>query len=250
MERTAKNRTGAIVTAALLAVIALLGGLAFLPSIRGGSTPATYAMQTDEEAIRALGCCRASIYSREFIGQLSGSVKAKVFGLPITLRLTGSRSVSGEDYTEVVEGRSRLVKAAIKREGSGDGIAVSRGTYENKRFVYGQPKHYSREQYIETFGKPNTDIVRYELDGAIVCAETVGDNTYRFVLDPARATAFCRNEIKYVLGGKSVEYDSVEFTLVTDGEAPTSVTVKEVFKVDKFGGTTCRAEYTEVFSFK
>lgn len=254
MEKAVKSRKGLWIAVISAVVILLLGGLSFLPSIRGGSraTAVSYAaMNNDEGALCALGCCQAAVATRAFETSMTGAVKARVFGLPITQRVTGGRTVDGENFCERAESVSAFVKAGMLRECREGTLGAVRGAYKHKRFEYGKVQPLSRDSFIETYGKPNTALVKYELEGAVISAETIGENTYRYVLDPTRATAYCRNEVRTLLGSKSYpKYESVEFTLVTDGEFPLSVTVKEKFEADKFGGTKCSAEYTEVFTFK
>ncbi|MDE7107795.1 MAG: hypothetical protein K2O39_05670, partial [Clostridiales bacterium] len=115
---------------------------------------------------------------------------------------------------------------------------------------YNNEQPLSEKNYKARYGQPFTGIVKYKLENAVISATVVGDNVYKFVLDPSKATIYSRNEVKTTLGGKSYpKYSRVEFTHPTDSERPVKVTATEKFRVDKFGGTNCTAEYTEVFNF-
>ncbi len=78
----------------------------------------------------------------------------------------------------------------------------------------------------------------------------VGENEFRFELDPAIATEYSKNAVKTALGGKSFPfYSHVSFTLFTDGDRPLKTVCNEKKRVNKFGGTNCTAVYTEMFAF-
>lgn len=253
MDINAKKIKSLLPAIAFTAVLIVMVCLSFLPAIRkpgGDASAAAYAMRTDEEALRVLGCCRVKTCTERFETTLSGTVKARVFGIPYTQNITGMRAVDCDDFTEKSESASAVAKAAVCREKNADGFFVSRGTYKKNKFVYSGKEKIDRETYVDRYGSPNTDLVKYDLDGAIISATALGNNRYRYVLDPHRATELSRNEVRSLLGGKSYpDYKSVEFILHCDGEYPTAVTVKEKFRVDKFGGVDCTLEYTEKFKF-
>ena len=109
---------------------------------------------------------------------------------------------------------------------------------------------YTEEDYIAAYGKPFIGLIKYELDGAVISSRKIADGEYEYELDPSRATVYAKNEVRTTIDAKSFpEYRSVSFVLVTDGDRPVEVTTREKFKVDKFGGTTCTAEYKERFYF-
>ena len=235
----------------LLVVTLFLIGISFLPTVRGVAAAASArAGAIDPEALRALNYCKAYAAANDFSTTLDGSIKAKVFGIPHTQNVSGRRTVSGEKFSEVVESVSTFVNAGFKKQYDGGEFSVSAGDYKKKAFVYGSPKKLSRDRYVLAYGKPYIGIVKYELDGSIISAEKLDDNTFRFVLDVQSATRYCRNEVRTILGGKSYpEYDSVEFTMISDGERVIKITSCEKFKVDKMGGTNCVANYTEIFNY-
>ena len=235
----------------LLALIALLAGLSFLPSVRKASSVAVSSEdRLDAEAVRVLGCSRAYVDGHDFSTVMRGAIKAKVLGVPYTQNVTGSRRVCGDEFSDVTESVSAFIKAGIKRECVGGELFAARGDYKDKAFVYGAPARLDREKYIATYGMPATGLVKYDLDNALVSAESLGKGKYRYVLDARRATKYSRNEVKTTVGGKSYpEYESVEFTLTFDGERAVKITVKEKFRVDKFGGTHCVAQFTETFEY-
>lgn len=236
----------------LLAVIIVLAGLSFLPSVRSGNSIAVAANhELDPEAIRVLGCCRAYASSNDFQTTMSGSIKAKVFGLPYTQKVYGSRKVSGDDFTEVAESVSTFVKAGIRRGCTDGKYTIARGNYKKKSFTYGTPTELDRDGYVNAYGMPAIGIVRYELDNSVIGASKVDDNTFRYVLDVRKATAYSRNEVKTTVGSNSYpEYESVEFTLTTDpSNRAIKITAVEKFRIDKFGGTHCTATYTETFNY-
>lgn len=249
-----KNKTKIWITVALALLIIALAVLAFLPTMLGPShTEATsVGSEVDEEAMRVLGCCNAYVAKSGFKTTMNGTVKASVVGVPYTQKIHGGRTIDGKNdiYTDVAESTSALVKAALKRERRDGAYYVSRGDYKNKSFNYNNEKQLSKTNYIAQYGQPFTGVVKYNLDNTVIFAEKISDGKYRFVLDPIHSTIYSRNEVKTTLGSKSYpEYKSVEFTLITDGEKPVKVTTTEKFKVDKFGGTNCTAQYTEVFDF-
>lgn len=254
MNDAKKNKTKIWITITLALLIVVLAVLAFLPTmLKQSHTEATsVGSEVDEEAMRVLGCCNAYLAESGFKTTMNGTVKASVVGVPYTQKVHGGRTIDGANdiYTDVAESTSALVKAAIKRERRNGVYYVSRGSYKNKSFSYGNEQELSKTSYIAQYGQPFTGVVKYNLENTVVCAEKISDGKYRFVLDPIHATVYSRNEVKTTLGGKSYpEYKSVEFTLTTDGDKPVKVTTTEKFKIDKFGGTNCTAQYTEMFSF-
>lgn len=254
MSNTRKIEKGFWLTLALAVIIIILTGVAFLPTVfanRETTRAATASYEVDGEAMRMLGCCNAYAAANGFTTTMTGTVKAKVVGVPYTQKIHGGRTVDKDGgYTEVAESTSALVKAALKRERRDGKYYVSRGDYKNKAFRYNTEKPLSEKNYTARYGQPFTGIVKYKLDDAIISATAVGNNVYKFVLDPAKATFYSRNEVKTTLGGKSYpKYSRVEFTLTTDGDRPVKVTTVEKFRVDKFGGTDCTAEYCEIFNF-
>ncbi len=239
---------------ALSVALVILTGVAFLPTVfarREMTRAATVSYEVDGEAMRVLGCCNAYAAANGFTTTMTGTVKAKVVGVPYTQKIHGGRTVGRDGtFTDVAESTSALVKAALKRERRDGKYYVSRGDYKNKAFRYDTEKPMSEKNYMARYGQPFTGIVKYKLDNAIISATVVGDNVYKFVLDPAQSTIYSRNEVKTTLGGKSYpKYSRIEFTLTVDGERPVKVTSTEKFRVDKFGGTNCTAEYTETFHF-
>ncbi len=239
---------------AFAVIIIILAGAAFLPTVlasRETSQAATVGCGGNEEALSALDCCNAYTAKNDFTTTMTGTVRAKVIGIPYSQRIHGGRTVCCDGtFTDVAESTSALVKAALKRERRDGKYCVSRGDYKNKAFRYDTERALPEKNYIEQYGKPFTGIVKYDLDGAVISATTVADNVYKFVLDPDIATRYSRNEVKTTLGSKSYpKYTSVEFTLTTDGERPVKVTATEKFRVDKFGGTDCTAVFTETFKF-
>lgn len=239
-------------TIALAMLIVVLAGMAFLPTVlsKRTTTQAISARTVDSEAMRVLGCCNAYVAANGFKTTMSGSIKANVIGVPYTQKIHGNRTVDGNSYLEVAESVSALVKAAVKRERRDGAYYVSRGTYKNKAFKYDDEQKLSRSSYVAQYGQPFTGVVKYNLENAITQAIKTNENTYKYTLDPNRATLYSRNEVKTTLGGKTYpHYKSVEITLVTDGDRPIKVTSTEKFSINKFGGTDCTAEYIEVFHF-
>ncbi|MCH5156018.1 MAG: hypothetical protein J1F69_05360 [Clostridiales bacterium] len=255
MDNTKKTNKKFWLTLVLAVVIAALIGIAFVPTIleKRTKTEATSAESSvDAEAMRVLGCCNAYVAVNSFKTTMNGSVKAKVMGVPYTQKIHGGRAVdaSSGDFSDKAESKSALVKAAIKRERRSGEYYVSRGEYKNKAFKYNSEKTLSKNGYISQYGQPFTGIVKYNLENAVISAKAVSKNVYKFVLDPARATVYSRNEVKTTLGGKSYPtYKTVEFTLTVDGDRPVKVSSTEKFRINKFGGTDCTAKYTETFSF-
>lgn len=249
MENTRKKLKKVLPSLVLLAVIALLVGLSF--TVSHPVTTVTAAEHTlDPEAVRVLEECRAYAGSHDFETELDGKIRARVMGVPYVQKLHGGRKVEGEDFSETAESVSALVKAALKKQCKGGEYSVTHGEYKKKRFSYGAGETLSREDYIKSHGMPSTGLVRYELDGAVLGAEKTGENTYTYTLDVRRATAYCANEVRTTLGSKKPpEYSSVSFTLTcVDGRAEKIVS-EEKFRVDKYGGLTCTAEYTETFTY-
>lgn len=254
MSNTRKIENGFWLTLALAVILVILTGVAFLPSVisaRETSRAATVGYDVDAEAMRILGCCNAYAAANDYTTTMAGSVKARVVGVPYAQNIHGGRTVKKDgSFTDVAESTSALVKAAIKRERRDGKYYVSRGEYKNKAFVYNGEQPMSQNNYISRYGQPFTGIVKYNLENAVISAKAIGGNMYKFVLDPAKSTVYSRNEVKTTLGGKSYpKYSRIEFTLTVDGERPVKVTSTEKFRVDKFGGTNCTAEYCEVFSF-
>lgn len=247
---TNNKRRSVLTTVVLLALLACMSVLALLSTLRGRPS-AVAARSADADALAALNACRAYADAHDFTTDTVGTIKARAFGIPYSQKVTGGREKCGAHCVEIAESRSALAKAALKKETDADGFFVTLGKFDGKKAVYGAPTELTRESYIAAYGMPNDGLVKYELDGAIVSSEHVGDGVYKYSLDPTRAARFCRNEIKTTVGGKTYpEYGSIELTLYTDGERPLKLTVCEKFRVEKFGGTSCTAEYTETFRFE
>lgn len=247
---TDKNRGSRLATVLLLALLACMSVLAFLPTMRG-RTRTVAARSADADAVAALNACRAYAAAHDFTTETVGVIKARAFGIPYSQKVTGGRKKCGAHCVEIAESRSALAKAALKKETDADSFLVTLGKYDGKKAVYGEPTELTREGYVAAYGMPNDGLFKYELDGAIISSEHVGDGVYKYTLDPTRAARFSRNEIKTTVGGKTYpDYGSIEITLYTDGERPLKTTVCEKFRVEKFGGTSCTAEYTETFRFE
>lgn len=245
-------RKTALSTFSFFSLVVLIAGLAFLPSVRNvGTAQVAYAVELDGEAMSVLNGCIARAAVGEFQTSMSGVVKARVMGIPYTQKITGARHICGDTFTDTAESISTFVKAAIKREYTLEsGFSVLRGEYRRGAFVYGAPQSYTRDEYISTYGMPSTGIVKYDLDNSIVCAVKESESRYKYVLDAERATHYSRNEVSALLGGGQYPvYESVEFTLVADGNKVTEITCRENFRVNKFGGVSCKAEYTEKFIY-
>lgn len=255
MNNTKAHKKGFIITLILSLLIAAMAVAAFVPTIvsnRARTEATSSVSDIDAEAMRMLGCCNAYAAANSFSTTMSGAVKASVIGVKYTQKIHGSRSVDAKSqtFTEVAESVSALVKASLKRERRDGEYYVSHGSYKKKSFTYGDEQKVAKSSYVAQYGQPFTGIVKYSLDGTVITAEQINANTFRYVLDPARSTMYSRNEVKTMLGGKSYpEYSHVEFTVTVDGEKPVKVTCSETFKIDKFGGTSCTAEYNEMFYF-
>ncbi len=240
----------AVPSALIILLLFVFSALAFLPVFRAAPVPSVASESLDNDAMRAINNAAAYVESNDFITELHGVIKARVFGIPYSQKVSGGRSVRGDEYTDVAESMSAFVKAAIKKEARGGAYFVTHGDRDGKSFSYGEPTELSRSDFVAAYGLPVTGLCKYRLDGAIVGAECAGENIYKYTLDVDRATEYCRNEIKTALGGKSYpEYESIELTLYTDGERPVRLDITEKFRVDKFGGTRCSAEYSETFVY-
>lgn len=248
MEKTS-NKLKIIMSTVAVAFIALLIGLAFLPAVRGGATVAVAYAERDGEAMRVLGCCRAYAATHDFQTTIEGKIKARVFGIPYTLEVRGGRNVNGDEFCDVQESVSALVKKGLKRRCVGGEYFATIGEYKNKSFVYNESSAVPREQYIAEYGMPSVGICKYSLDDSVISATCAGDGVYVFKLDPHRAAAYSRNEIKTLLDCAYPEYESVELTVVSDGERVLKVTACEKFRVNKFGGTHCTLTFGETFSY-
>lgn len=236
----------------LLLAIAALAALSFLPSFGAAPVATVRSATLDESALAALSGCRAYLDGHDFDTSLSGSIRAKVFGIPYVQKVVGGRSVRGGDVVEYGESASAFAKAAVKTEYRDGAYYVAHGEYKSKSksFVYGESVELTPADYAAAYGKPVTGLVKYELDDAVISAERVDENTYTYVLDPTRAAEFSCRAVKTALDCKSCpEYSRVEFTLITDGTRPLRVTCREHFRADKFGGTHCDVEYVETFEY-
>lgn len=248
---TDNKRRSRFATFLLLALLAGMSVLALVPAMFGGAARPVAARSNDPDALAALGACRAYADTHDFTTETVGTIKARAFGIPYSQKVTGGRVKHGAHCVEIAESRSAIAKAALRKETDAESFKVTRGGFDGKTAVYGDPTEMTREDYIAAYGMPNDGLVKYELDGAIIGAACVGDGVYKYTLDTTRAPRYCRGEIKTTVGCKSYpEYSSIELTLYTDGERPVKLEICEKFRVDKFGGTSCTAEYTEVFRFE
>lgn len=245
---TTVKRFAPIAVIAVLLIV--LMAAAIVPAARRARSVEVAAENVSGEAVQKLFAADAYARSHEFTTTLDGIIKARVFGVPYSQRVSGGRVVRGDEFTDLAESKSVLVKAGLIRKYENGVYSVAKGKYKKKSFVYDDVKKYDRAGYEAAYGKPCTGLVKYELDGAISEARKNADGSYTYVLDSRRATEFSRNEVKTALGSKSYPtYESVTVILYVDGERPVKATVKEKFRVDKFGGTACTAEYTETFEF-
>lgn len=251
MNNTKRTDKGFWLTLLLSLIVIALAVSAFIPTfIERAFVQAESVQNVDGEAMRVLDRCNAYVAEHSFKTTMKGAIKARVVGVPYTQKIHGRRAVDGDKYSEVAESVSAFVKAAVKREKNGNVYYVSQGTYKNKKFKYQKAQELSYPTYVEKFGQPFTGVVKYNLDSAVTKAVKVNDNTYKYTLDPSKATLYSRNEVKTMLGGKMYpQYKSVEFTLTTDGDRPIKVISVENFRIEKFGGTDCTAKYEESFAF-
>lgn len=223
-------------------IVVILFG-ACLP--RSATAPSAYEAP-DRSALAVLFACDGYTRSHNYSTRLTGKIEARVFGVPYSQEVSGSRKVGGGVFEEIAESHSAFVSAAIKKEKVKNGFAVSRGKYKRGAFVYGEPEVMNYNAFVSAYGKPATSLCKHEL--SVVSAECVSPCKYRYVLDNEKSTMYSSNEVVTALGERPV-YESVEMLLTVNGDAPAVVVVTEVFRVNKFGGVKCRAEYTEEFVF-
>lgn len=252
MNKTINAIKRALPTAALVTVIALLIGLAFLPSVRGGGNAivASNAQGRDSAAIAALDKCEEYASNHAFSTRLTGTVKASVLGVPYTVKAHGGRTVNGNEFSDVTESVSAAVKFGQTKRCKNGRYEVMRGKYDGDGFKYGTPTAISRDEYIRRYGMPPIGLTKYITDGTIVSAAQVDEHTFTYTLDAARATEYYRCEGKTVLGcSECPTYESVTITLVTDGERAIKITAEEKLRAPKFGGINCTATFTEVYEY-
>lgn len=233
----------------LLAVLCVAAVAPVAIDARRRSEKAVVKSAVDGEVMQKLSAAVAYAYGHSFSTSLQGEVKANVFGIAYSQKVSGSRTVDGDKFSERAESVSVLVKAGLIKSYDGKDYTVSTGKYKKKKFEYGESQVLNYDDYLSAYGKPHIGLVKYELDGAVTHCAIDGDVVV-IELEPVRATEFVRNEVRSTLGGKEYpKYDKVTIELRLDGEKPVSVTAKEKFRIDKFGETTCYAEYTETFDF-
>lgn len=248
MEKSKKRKI--LSSAAILLLLAVLVALAFVPMFTKAAPTTARSAQIDPDAMTALDNCSAYVCGHDFSVELSGKIKARVFGIPFSQSVRGKRSVSNGEYFEQSESSSVFVSAGLKKTVANGKYSVAEGKSKGKSFEYGQSRELDFAEFVETYGKPLTGLTRYVTENAVTSAVRVDDNTFRYTLDPDRSTEFIRHEIKTALGAKNYPvYRSVVITLVTDGEKPASLVASENFDIDKFGGTSCTAEYSEIYTF-
>lgn len=252
MEKRKIELKAMLPTLTLVLFILLMMGLAFLPTVRGGTA------RTVETGFAASGDGTDILYKCEeyalehgFGTTLSGNVKASVFGIPYTLEVGGGRNVSGDSFTDIKESVSAMAKVGVKTCCANGDYRVAQGEYDKKTktFSYGDGESLSGDEFVRRYGMPPTKLVKYALDGNIASVECIDENTFKYVLD-VRAVELAKNEVQTILNSKKPpEYKSVELTLITDGTRAIKITAVEKFRADKFGGINCTATYTEVFSY-
>lgn len=256
MDQTRRSKLlHALPTVLLIAFIVLLVGLAFLPKAMtaGRSAVAANARlnEFDPEAVRTLAHCERYAAESEFTADMNGTVKARLCGIPYKQGISVKREVTKDGFTEKMESVSAFVKAALRRGCDGGKYTVSRASYKQKRFVYAEPTEMTREQYVAAYGMPNNALTKYVTNGTLLSATRVDEHTFRYVLDPDRATELSRNEVRTLLSSAAYpKYRSVELTVTVDGDRATKTVAVEKFSVDKFGGLDCTATYTETFTYK
>lgn len=240
----------ALSLAAIVALLIVLVALAFVPMFGSDPPAAARSAELDARAMTALNNCAAYVDGHDFSCRVSGKIKARIFGIPFSQNVSGARSVKNGEYTELVESSSAFVSAGQKKSVVGGAYYVADGKKSKGGFDYGEPRKLDRAEFAENYGKPFTGLTRYALSGAVTSATAIDDNTFAFTLDPTRATEYVKRAVRSALDAKAYPaYRSVEITLVTDGERPVSVGAVERFDIDKFGGTSCVAEYKEEFIF-
>lgn len=227
-------------TVAAICVLAVAVSL-FMPDAR--------ASARDVDAIAVLARCDDYVRSNKFTARTSGYIRTRVFGVPCKQTLLSVREVDGENFHAVDESRSAFLNIAFDRTGDGNIYDVATGEYKKKRFVFGEHKTYDRDEYVALYGLPPVGLCKFDIrEECVIEARRVDDNTFVYVLDPAKSSALCVNQVKSLTEGDA-EYKYVELTLTTDGTRPLSVKSVEKFTVEKFGGLKCNTEFTENFEY-
>lgn len=204
----------------------------------------------DADAMAALIRCDEYVRGNKFTAHASGFIRTRVFGVPCKQTVVSMREVNGENFHAADESRSAFVNIAFDRTGDGNSYSVATGELKKKQFVFGEPATYTRDEYIALYGLPPVGLCKFDIcDDCIIEARRVDADTFVYVLDPAKASAHCVNQILSLTEGNA-EYEYAELTLVTDGVRPLSVKIAEKFRVEKFGGLKCRSEYTESFEYE
>ena len=230
--------------------VAAICMLAVVASLRMPVTAcAVPGIRSDADAMAALMQCDEYVRGNKFTTHASGFIRTRVFGIPCKQTVVSTREVDGENFHAADESRSAFVNVAFDRTGDGNDYSVATGEYKKKRFVFGEPATYTRDEYVALYGLPPIGLCKFDIyDDCVIEARRVDDNTFTYVLDPAKASAHCVNQILSLTEGNA-EYEYAEITLITDGMRPLSVKIVEKFRVEKFGGLKCNSEYTENFEY-
>lgn len=200
----------------------------------------------DAEAMSALSSCIEYAEAHDFSVKLTGTVKARVFGIPYTQTVYGTRVKSGDSYCETVESISAFVKAALKKTVESGKYFAANGKIKRGKAHYSAPVEYSRDEFRALYGKPDPSFLPYVTDDTVLSARKAGEGVFEFELSPDGATALSRNSVKTMLGGKSYpSYSSVSVTLTVRDGKPFRTECREKFRINKFGGTNCSAVYIE-----
>ncbi len=204
----------------------------------------------DAEAMSALSSCFEYAETHDFSVKQTGTVKARVFGIPYTQTVVGTRIKSCDSYCETVESVSAFVKAALKKTVEFGRYFAARGKIKRGKAHYSAPVEYSRDEFSALYGKPDPSFLPYVADGTVLAARKVGEGVFEFDLSPDGATALSRNAVRTMLGGKSYpSYSAVSVTLTVRDGKPLRTESREQFRINKFGGTNCTAVYIEDWKF-
>ncbi len=113
----------------------------------------------------------------------------------------------------------------------------------------------SKNSFIETYGHYSNTITAYTItDETILSAEFLGEKngiySYKYNLDPVKATGKISLEMRTMAGTKSLPiFERVSLTVRMDENWRVTQTVTDcVYKVDMLGGVTCTEALTENFT--
>ncbi len=214
----------------------------------------------DCSALEALMRCQAvTEEATSFSAALEGTCDTQVLFFNYRQSLRSERFVNSEAMFSQSISTSSLVRVGVQQFFQDDIILVRSGEVHSMEEVVWEerPVSVTPESYQLAYGNTPHVLSNYRLEEATILSANFtahSEQTYTFVyeLDPVKSTEAYARQIQTMGGLDTLPiFQSITMTVTMD-EAfrPLSVRYQEVYdiSIQILGNTTCKTDYTEVFS--